>query len=61
MAPVLMQQIVHQGSAMVWIGLQDGRIRSMPEWFYEPVAWPFSLSIYDIPDTLFLLAMLAIS
>ena len=60
LAPILLQQIVHQGATPIYIGLESGRIQSMPDWFYEPVSWPFSLSIYDIPDALFLLAMLVI-
>ena len=59
-APVLMIQVVNLGVNLVNVSAYEGWIGSLPQWFFSPVNWPFSLSLYDIPDTLFLLAMLVI-
>ena len=59
-APVLLIEVVNLGVNLASLSAYEGWIQALPRWMYEPVSWPFSLSLYDIPDTLFLLAMLVI-
>jgi hypothetical protein len=60
LAPGLLQQLVNLTGAALWILYVTRLYPVRPAWFYRTSQWPFPVSVTNLADGLFMIAMIAI-